>query len=206
MHPRDRRCRPRKERGHAPENLQYGGWLHSVPRPAWLVAALFLVALGVFAVGVGRPVYWVDEYLTQTAITRPWPDLVQRIVTSDPGPGPYYLAMKIWSAVSIAPGWMRLPSVFAAAGAVVLFAVLVRRLTDTMTAALAASVLLVLPNVSRYAQEHRPYAFALLFSVLAVTLWQISVSRDESGGTRSRWWSAGFAWRWPAWAWPISTR
>ena len=118
---------------------------------------------------------------------------MQRIVTTDPGPGPYYLAMKIWSAVSTTPGWMRLPSVFAAAGAVVLFAVLVRRLTDTRTAALAAAVLLVLPNVSRYAQEHRPYAFALLFTVLTVTLWHISVTRDRTGGARSRWWSAGFA-------------
>jgi mannosyltransferase len=158
-----------------------------------LLAALFVVAVGVFACRVSRPVFWVDEYLTQVAIAQPWPDLMQQIVTSDPGPGPYYLAMKIWSAVSSAPGWMRLPSVVAAAGAVVLFAVLVRRLTDTMTAALAAAVLLVLPNVSRYAQEHRPYAFALLFSVLAVTLWHISVTRDRSAGARSRWWSAGFA-------------
>ena len=54
-------------------------------------------------------------------------------------------------------------------------------------------MLLVLPNVSRYAQEHRPYAFALLFTVLTVTLWHISVTRDRTGGTRSRWWSAGYA-------------
>jgi len=174
-------------------NASAAGRLRQARRPAWLVAALFVVAVGVFASGVSRPVFWVDEYLTQLAIARPWSDLVQQIVTSDPGPGPYYLGMKIWSAVSSAPGWMRLPSVFAAAGAVVVFAVLVRRLTDTMTAALAAAVLLVLPNVSRYAQEHRPYAFALLFSVLAVTMWHISVTRDRSGGARSRWWSAGFA-------------
>ena len=97
----------------------------------WLVAGLFGVAVVIFAAWVWRPAFWVDEYLTQAAISQPWPDLVQRIVTIDPGPGPYYLAMNIWSAVSTAPGWMRLPSVLAAAGAVVLFAVLVRRMTDT---------------------------------------------------------------------------
>ena len=76
------------------------GWLRQARRPAWLVAALFVVAVGVFASRVGRPVFWVDEYLTQVAIARPWSDLVHQIVTSDPGPGPYYLGMKIWSAVS----------------------------------------------------------------------------------------------------------
>jgi mannosyltransferase len=157
-----------------------------------LIAGLFVVAFGVFAVGVSRPAFWVDEYLTQSAIAQPWPDLVQRIVTTDPGPGPYYLAIKVWSTVSTTPGWMRLPSVCAAAGAVVVFAVLVRRLTDTTTAGLAAAVLLVMPNVSRFAQENRPYAFALLFSVLTVTLWHISVTRDRSGAVRSRWWSVGF--------------
>ena len=106
----------RREGGHVQQNSPHGGWLRAAWRPAWLVAALFVVAVGVFAVGVWRPAFWVDEYLTQSAIARPWPDLMQWIVSKDPGPGPYYLAMKIWSAVSTTPGWMRLPSVFAAAG------------------------------------------------------------------------------------------
>jgi len=171
---------------------QRGGRLRQVPRAFWLGAGLFVVAVVIFAAWVWRPTFWVDEYLTQSAISQPWPDLIQRIVTIDPGPGPYYLAMKIWSAVSAAPGWMRLPSVFATAGAVVLFALLVRRMTDTRTAAFAAAVLLIMPNVSRFAQENRPYAFALLFSVLAVTLWHISLTRDGSGTVRSRRWSVGF--------------
>ncbi|HSU37439.1 MAG TPA: glycosyltransferase family 39 protein [Propionibacteriaceae bacterium] len=171
---------------------QRDGRLRQVPRAVWLAAGLFVLAVVIFAAWVWRPTFWVDEYLTQSAISRPWPDLIQRIMTIDPGPGPYYLAMKIWATVSAAPGWMRLPSVMATAGAVVLFSVLVRRMTDTWTAAFAAAVLLIMPNVSRFAQENRPYAFALLFSVLAVTLWQISLTRDGSGGVRSQWWSAGF--------------
>lgn len=161
-------------------------------RRSGLVAVLFAVAVGVFASGVSGPAFWVDEYLTQAAIAQPWPELLHRIVSTDPGPGPYYVIMKVWSMVSITRGWMRLPSVLAAAGTVVLLAALVRRLTDTATAVLAAAVLLLLPNVSRYAQENRPYAFAMLFTVLAVTLWQVSLERDRSGQVRTRWWSAGF--------------
>ncbi len=160
--------------------------------PAWWPVATFVVALAVFSVGVNRPAFWVDEYLTQLAVAQPWSALGQHVVSSDPGPGPYYLVMKIWSTASTAPGWLRLPSVLAAASAVVLVAVLVRRMADAVTGLLAAAVLLILPNVSRYAQENRPYAFALLFCVLAVTLWQFSLERDSAGKVRSLRWSVGF--------------
>ena len=76
--------------------------LREVPRAVWLATGLFVVAFVIFAAWVWRPSFWVDEYLTQTAISQRWPDLIHRIVTIDPGPGPYYLAMKIWSAVSAA--------------------------------------------------------------------------------------------------------
>ncbi len=165
---------------------------NGLARFVWLVVAVFVLAVGVFAAGVDRPAFWVDEYLTQVAIAQSWPDLLSRIASTDPGPGPYYVMMKMWSTAATTPGWMRLPSVLAAAAAVVVLAVLVRRLTDTTTAALAAAVLLVLPNVSRYAQENRPYAFALLFTVLSVTVWHLSLERNRSGRLRSRWWSVGF--------------
>lgn len=134
-----------------------------------------------------RPAYWVDEYLTQAAVARSWSGLLGWITTTDPGPGPYYLAMKAWSYASDSPGWMRLPSVLASAAAVVVLAALVRRLTDTTTASLAAVVMIILPNVSRYAQENRPYALALLGTVVTVALWHRS--QPEA---RSRWWGVGY--------------
>jgi 4-amino-4-deoxy-L-arabinose transferase-like glycosyltransferase len=148
--------------------------------PKWFLPALFGIALVVYGDFAWRPVFWVDEYLTQAAIARPWSDLFHWIITRDPALGPYYIVMKIWSSVSISPFWMRLPSVVAMASAVVIVAVLVRRLVDMRIAYLAAGVMLLMPNISRFAQENRPYAFALLFTVAAAALWQWSLDKDRS--------------------------
>jgi mannosyltransferase len=157
-------------------------------RPSkWFLPALFVVALVVYGAFVWRPVFWVDEYLTQSAIARPWPDLFGWITTRDPALGPYYVVMKIWSSVSISLFWIRLPSVMAMAAAVVVVAALVRRLTNMRTACLVAGVLLLMPNISRFAQENRPYAFAILCTVGAAALWQRSLDKD-----RSPWWTAGY--------------
>jgi mannosyltransferase len=168
--------------------------------PKWFLPALFGVALVVYGAFAWRPVFWVDKYLTQAAIARPWHDLFDWITTKDPALGPYCIVMKIWSSVSISPFWMRLPSVVAMASAVVVVAVLVRRLADMRIAYLTAAVMLLMPNVSRIAQENRPYAFALLFTVAAAALWQRSLDKD-----RSPRWAVGTERRWPEWDWHIST-
>jgi mannosyltransferase len=148
--------------------------------PKWFLLALFGVALVVYGAFAWRPVFWVDEYLTQSAIARPWGDLFNWITTRDPAPGSYYIVMKIWSSVSISPFWMRLPSVVAMASALVIVAALVRRVADMRIAYLVAAVLLLMPNISRFAQENRPYAFAMLCTVAAVALWQRSLDKDRS--------------------------
>ena len=153
----------------------------------WFLPALFVVALVIYGAFAWRPVFWVDEYLTQSAIARPWRDLFDWITTRDPALGPYYVIMKIWSSVSISLFWIRLPSVVAMASAVVVVAVLVRRLAGMRIAYLAAGVLLLMPNISRYAQENRPYAFAILCTVGAAALWQRSLDKD-----RSPWCAAGY--------------
>jgi mannosyltransferase len=155
--------------------------------PKWIPPALFGVALIVYGAFAWRPVFWVDEYLTQSAITRSWPDLFDWISSRDPALGPYYIVMKIWSSVSITPFWMRLPSVVAMASAVVVVTALVRRLAGMRIAYLTAGVLLLMPNVSRYAQENRPYAFAILCTAVAAMLWLRSLDKD-----RSRWRSAAY--------------
>jgi len=148
---------------------------------------VFGAALVVYGTFAWRPVFWVDEYLTQSAIARPWRELFNWIATRDPAPGPYYVVMKIWSSVSISPFWMRLPSVVAMASAVVVVTGLVRRLADMGVAYLTAGVLLLMPNISRYAQENRSYAFAALGAAAAAALLQRSLEKDCSS-----WWPAGY--------------
>lgn len=144
-----------------------------------LLLIVFGVSLGVYAAFAWRPVFWVDEYLTQSAISRSWVDLIKWITTTDPAPGPYYVVMKIWSAVSVNPFWMRLPSIVAMACGVVIATRLVHRVAGTAAACFTAAVLLIMPNMSRFAQENRPYAFAVLCTVAAAALWHRSLDRTR---------------------------
>ena len=67
----------------------------------------------------------------------------------------------------------------AMASAVVVVTALVRRLADMRIALFTAGVLLLMPNISRYAQENRPYAFAMLCTAAAATLWLRSLDKDR---------------------------
>jgi mannosyltransferase len=150
---------------------------------------IFTAGLVIFGIGAGTPLLWVDEYLTQAAVRRPWPDLLHWIVSRDPAPGPYYVVSKGWQTLvgSEDRFLIRLPSVVALAGAITVLASLVRRLTDPTTAWLVTGLGLALPVMSRFAQEGRPYAFAALTAVAVVWLWRRSLLPNGS-----RWWSVGY--------------
>src|SRR6266545_4890425 len=73
-----------------------------------------------------------------------------------------------WGAVRL--GWgpaLRLPSVLAMAAAAGLLSILGARVAGRPAGLLAGLAFAVVPTTSRYAQEARPYAFAILFAVLA---------------------------------------
>ena len=146
----------------------------------------FLVALLVVGWGAWRPVFGVDEYLTQSAVERSWADLFVWMSTTDPAPAPYYVLIKLWSYVSTDLFWLRIPSILAMAGALTVVTGLVRRLAGTAIGGLTFLVLLSLPIISRFGQENRPYAFALLATVLAVACWIRIVVRP--GSRRSMVW------------------
>ena len=65
---------------------------------------------------------------------------------------------------------LRLPSTLAMVVAAALVAVLGARLRDRWTGLLAGLIFALVPATSRYAQEARPYALAVLFAVLATLL------------------------------------
>lgn len=84
---------------------------------------------------------------------------------------PYYLAMHGWTAVfgdSVLS--LRLPSILAMAGAAALTGELGRRLFGPPVGTVAGVLLCLIPNVSRYAAEARPYAWVSLLSTAALIL------------------------------------
>jgi mannosyltransferase len=128
----------------------------------------FLTALVIGAVGITRQA-WRDEHSTWWAATIPLPDLRSQLSHVDIVLAPYYLFMRGWIFVlgdSVVA--MRLPSLLAMATAAGLTAVLGARLFEPWIGVTAGCLFAVVPSVSRYAEEARPYAFTICFAVASV--------------------------------------
>jgi mannosyltransferase len=94
--------------------------------------------------------------------------------------GPYYLGMHLWMAVfGDSAAAMRLPSVIAMAAAAAVVALIGRRLAGNAAGLASGLVFALIPSVSRYAQEARPYAFAMLFAALATLTFLRAMERPH---------------------------
>jgi mannosyltransferase len=135
----------------------------------WLWPALATFILGMYK--LDSPALWRDEIATWTIATRSVPGLLATMRHTDAAQVAYYLFMHYWLAIlgssAIA---MRLPSVFAMAGAAACVALLGRRLSGRRAGLVSGLVFAVLPSVSRYAQEARSYAPMVLAATLAAVL------------------------------------
>jgi mannosyltransferase len=131
---------------------------------AW-PAALTLVLSGY---QLTRPSLWADELATWGAVRLSWGALFRLLSNVDAVVGPYYVLMKPWTAlVGTSTLALRLPSLAAMTTATALLAVLGRRLACRRVGLLTGLAFAVVPTTSRYAQEARPYAFTILFAILA---------------------------------------
>ena len=132
--------------------------------PGLLMAVIALI-------GAGRPVLSWDEVATVDIAGRTPGQIWELIHNVDAVFGPYYFFMHFWTGlIGDTEIELRLPSIIAMAAAVALAGELARRLFSPSAGLLTGLILCLLPNLSRYAAEARPYAFACFFSVLALLL------------------------------------
>jgi mannosyltransferase len=158
-----------------------------------LVAA---AALGLMVWDAARPALWLDESASVLATQRSWSNLWQLLNGADAPLVPYYALLKLATsagtalnpdAVSSPEILFRFPSMAAtvlAAGTLTMW--MARRFSASLAIA-TATALLTAAGVSRYGQEARPYAFALLLAVVCTIAWARMI-RD-----RSRLWVALYA-------------
>ncbi|WP_051731798.1 glycosyltransferase family 39 protein [Kitasatospora phosalacinea] len=136
-------------------------------RTFWLWPALLTLVLGVR--GSWRPELWRDELATWSAATRSTGDLFDLLHHVDAVSGVYYLLMHFWvSAFGDSPTVFRLPSALAMSGAAVFVALAGRKQFGARAGLVAGLLFAVMPSVSRFSQEARSYAFAVL-AVAAAT-------------------------------------
>jgi len=132
----------------------------------WAVPVVVTAALGLFEIGV--PQLWRDEFASWSAASRTLPQLWAMLHNIDAVLGVYYFGLHLWMAVfGQSATAMRLPSVFAMAATAAVVALIGRRLGGGAAGLAGGLVFALIPSVSRYAQEARPYAFATLFAALA---------------------------------------
>lgn len=153
------------------------------------VVCAILVAVATAAITsfhVGHRQLWQDEYSTWYASTLHFSDFMRLISRIDLSVTPYYLFMHVWIATfGDSPAVLRTPSVIAMAVAAALIVLLGQRLFDLGTGVVAGLVYALLPTVSRYAQEARPYAIVCMLAVLA-TLQLVRAIQSP---------------KWPNWLW-----
>ncbi|MEN3309400.1 MAG: hypothetical protein V7603_5602 [Micromonosporaceae bacterium] len=161
---------------------------HPGTDPTGLVARLYwlwpaLVTLGYGLWGIRTPSLWADELATWGAVRLSWRSLYQLLGNVDAVVGPYFTLVKLWTGVAgTSAVALRLPSVGAMTVAAALLTVLGARLGGGRWAgAVAGLAFAVVPTTSRYAQEARPYAFVILFAILATLLLVRLADRPTAG-------------------------
>jgi mannosyltransferase len=118
-----------------------------------------LITLAVMLWRIGVPSFWRDEAATLSATHRSLPDLFRLLANQDAVHGGYYLLM--WCVVRLGGSGAlaaRLPSALAMAAAAGLVTVLGRRLVSARAGMAAGLVFAVLPPVSWFGQDARPFA------------------------------------------------
>ncbi|WP_229068371.1 glycosyltransferase family 39 protein [Actinoplanes sp. DH11] len=153
-----------------------------------LAAAPALLTLAITLTGIGQRQFWRDEQATWWASTLPLGQLRRLVEVVDLVLLPYYLLMHFWIKVfGTSEIAMRVPSALFMSLAAGLLALLGARFVDAPAGLLAGLLFALVPAVSRYGGEARPYAMALAATLTATLLLLHALDRPSP----RRW--AGYA-------------
>lgn len=146
-----------------------------------------LAALLTFLLGIGGPSLWIDEGHSWRYADEPLGVMLATTIGSTNAvEAAYYAFLHVWIAVAgSSEVALRLPSALAMAIGVWAASKTAADIAGKQASAVAGFVMLVLPGVSRYAQEARPYALA----VAAVSISTFALERGLMSDRR-RWWAA----------------
>jgi mannosyltransferase len=134
------------------------------------LAVIVAVAVGLRAAFLGRNSLWFDEAFVAYAVHKGWRALMDFLAAYDNHPPLYYAVMKVWTGIAgTGEVALRAPSVIFGAGCVPLTYAIMRRLSGTVPALMAALLVAVSPFEVMAGQDARMYTL-LQMLVLAATL------------------------------------
>jgi mannosyltransferase len=161
------------------------------PGPWWMRLAPPLVTFVIMLIGITVPSYWRDEAATLAAVRRPFGSMIAMLGHVDAVHGVYYaLAWVISRTFGYGELALRLPSAIAMAVAALFVAALGRRLVSPQAGLAAGLLFAVIPDISLYGQDARPYAMVVAAAALASYL---LVRALGAGHAHQRRWWAGYA-------------
>lgn len=135
------------------------------------IAAPALLTLCVCGFGIGASQLWQDEHATWWATQLSSADFARLLHNVDIVHAPYYLLMRaVTWLLGDTEAALRAPSALAMSGCAALVGALGSQLYGASVGLRAGLLFALLPLVSRFGQEARPYALAALFAALATWL------------------------------------
>jgi mannosyltransferase len=158
--------------------LDAGSW--------WVLALPPVVTFVIMLWGITGASYWRDEAATMSAAQRPLGNLLRTLGNIDAVHGAYYLL--IWVMVHVGGSGelvTRLPSAVAMACAAAAVVAIGRRLISPWAGLASGLVFAILPEVSLYGQDARPYAIVVALAALASYL--LVRVMDAPPDARNRW-------------------
>ncbi|WP_326732533.1 glycosyltransferase family 39 protein [Streptomyces phaeochromogenes] len=171
----------------SPRTARSGAADRSAGDARWVPFLVFLLPMGVALAcvlpGIGHRQLWRDEHDTWWASSIRYADLGLLIQHVDVVVAPFYALMHAWTALAgTSPAALRLPQGLAMAVSAGLLGLLGRQLFTSRTGLVAGLLFALVPTVTRYGHEARPYAFAVLFSLLATLLLLRALQRPTLKG------------------------
>jgi len=146
------------------------------PAPMLVLALLLTGGIALRLAGITRQDLWLDEAFSTYVAAHQFPQILTFITGSDAHPPLYYLVLHVWMLLGQSVLILRLLSVLASVGSVLLTYDLGRRLASQTAALVAASLMSVSAFQVWYGQEVRMYAWTTLAVLAAacalVRAWQ----------------------------------
>ena len=147
----------------------------------WMVPLLVTGGMGSW--NLATPGLSADELTTWGMVSAGWSDFRSMLASVDAALGPYYLLMRLWTSLAGDTDLMlRLPSVLFAAAAAAVISVIGIRLAGRRAGLAAGLIFALLPGVSRYAQDARPYALVMLAAAWSTLVLINLVDRPRKRG------------------------
>jgi hypothetical protein len=160
----------------------------------WL--GVSIVTLGMYVYGIAHEPLWLDETYSFAMVQHGFVDIV-KLTTRDVHPPLYYLFLKLCTLLfGTSPVALRLPSVFAALGLLVLAMFPVRRLFGDRTAYSFALLVAMSPGFVCFAQETRMYTLTAFLVTSAVVYGRLALrlTTTEKGQKAAILWFGLFTW------------